>query len=335
MLDLSRYPTLEYARQWSEEILEEMTDRLASIKQLNPDIVTVAPSGSIGRLEGMAHSDCDLIVLIKDEAVQDPHRASVAMEDVWSCLEPLELPMPKSSGIYATPASSEQIHNETTLGQIAEDKDIFGKRMQLLLDATPVFGHEEFNDMRYRLLKRYAAGFLIYDQRKEWVYLLNDLLRYFRSYCAWHQFDLSHDPVDSWYMRNAKLRNGRIPMIAALIFLLGECSKEKQDKIGWLHRHLDMTMMERFEFVYRMNRDQHFDRLITAYEFFMQQMNNTAIREKLINTAPETLEELHRTHLPEYEVLHENSNIILTELTRFVLDRRRQWSDSFFEYLLF
>ena len=335
MLDLSGYPTLEYARHWSVNTLKQMEELLRPVAGINPDILVVAPSGSLGRLEGMAHSDCDLIVLIDHEAIQDRQRARRAMQDVWSALEPLNLPMPKSSGIYATPASREQICDYSTLGQVADDKDVFGKRMQILLDSTPVYGHEQFNSLRYELLERYATGFLVNDQRKEWVYLLNDLIRYLRSYCGWHQFDLSHDPIDSWYMRNVKLGNGRIPMFAGLVFLLGECSKEKRDKIGWLHKHLHLTMMQRIEYVYRKNNDPHFEKFIAAYEFFMEQMNREKVREKLITTTPATLEELNQTHLPEYEVLHGNSKEIIRELTRFTLDRRGQWSDAFFDYLLF
>ncbi len=335
MLDLSGYPTLNYARQWSVKTLKQMEDLLKPVADRNPDVLIVAPSGSIGRLEGMGHSDCDLIVLIKHEAVKDKRRSGCAMQDVWNALEPLGLPMPKSSGIYSTPASQEQICDYSTLGQVADDKDVFGKRLQILLDSTPVYGHVEFNNLRYALLERYAAGFLANDQRKEWVYLLNDLIRYLRSYCSWHQFDLSHDPIDSWYMRNVKLRNGRIPMFAALIFLLGECSKETQDKIGWLHKHLHLTMMQRIEFVYRMNDDSCFGEFIAPYEFFMEQMNRKEVREKLVTTTPATLDELNRTSLPDYETLRRNSNRILSELTRFTLERRGQWSDAFFEYLLF
>lgn len=335
MLDLHDYPTLDYARRWSLDTLEKMHDLLESLKRTAPDVITVATSGSLGRLEGMDHSDGDMIVIITDEAASDYEQASNAMQTVWHAITPLDLPMPKASGVYATPASPEQICNHETLGYVADNKDIFGKRLQLLLDARPVYGHEEFSRLRYELLERYAAGFLIHDQRKEWVYLLNDLIRYFRSYCGWHQFDLSNDPVDSWYMRNVKLRNSRIPMFAALLFLLGECSKEKTDKIGWLHAHLDMTVMERLAFVYEQNNDTGFKSIVSAYEYFMTQLNKEEVREQLIKTTPLTLEELYCTRLPEYRDLHENSKTIISELTRFTLARKGQWSDAFFEYLLF
>lgn len=283
----------------------------------------------------MAHSDCDLIVLVTDEAIHDPVRCQKAMQAIWDALDPLGLPLPKSTGIYVTPASHDQICDYSSLGVIADDKNIFGKRMQILLDAKPIYGEDNFQKLVLDLLERYAAGFLIHDQKKEWVYLLNDLIRYFRSYCAWHQFDLSNDPIDSWHMRNTKLRNSRIPMFAALIFLLGECSKEKIDKIGWISEHLLLTPMQRIEKVYALNNDGGFDILLGAYEVFMTRMNSPEVRKVLVEANPESLEELRTIDVPDYNELHANSDIIIKELTRFVLDRRDDWSDAFFEYLLF
>jgi hypothetical protein len=136
-------------------------------------------------------------------------------------------------------------------------------------------------------------------------------------------------------MRNAKLRNSRIPMFAALIFLLGECSKEKQDKIGWLREHLSLTPMQRIEKVYALNNDSGFNLLIDAYEIFMKSINSPEVRKALVEANPNSLDELREMNIPEYNELHANSDILLKELTRFTLDRRGNWSDAFFEYLLF
>lgn len=335
MLNPQKHPTLTYALNWSNDMLEQMQKRLLPLADTAPDVSIAAVSGSLGRLEGMEHSDCDLIVLVDDEAVHDSSRCQKAMQTVWDALEPLGLPLPKSTGIYVTPASHDQICDYATLGLIADDKNIFGKRMQILLDAKPVYGEENFQNLVQGLLERYAAGFLIYDQQKEWVYLLNDLIRYFRSYCAWHQFDLSNDPIDSWHMRNTKLRNSRIPMFAAMILLLGECSKEKKDKIGWLHEHLLLTPMQRIEKVYQLNNDEGFSILLDAYEIFMRRMNSSEVRKVLVEANPKSLEELRKIDLPDYNELQANSDIIIKELTHFVLDRRGNWSEAFFEYLLF
>lgn len=335
MIDLQKHPTLTYARDWSSNMLQQMQERLLPLADSTLDVSIVAASGSLGRLEGMTHSDCDLIVLVNDDAIHDSDRCQKAMQAVWDALDPLGLPLPKSTGIYVTPTSYQQICDYTTLGLVADNKNIFGKRMQILLDAKPVYGAGNFQTLTRGLLERYATGFLIYDQRKEWVYLLNDLIRYLRSYCAWQQFDLSNDPIDSWHMRNTKLRNSRIPMFAALIFLLGECSKEKQDKITWLCEHLSLTPMQRIQKVYALNNDNGLDVLLDAYEIFMTQISSPEIRKILVAADPTSLDALRAMDIPEYNELHTNSDIIIKELTRFVLDRRGDWSDDFFEYLLF
>jgi hypothetical protein len=124
-------------------------------------------------------------------------------------------------------------------------------------------------------------------------------------------------------------------MFAALIFLLGECSKEKQDKIGWLREHLSLTPMQRIEKVYALNNDDGFNILIDAYEVFMTSINSPEVRKALVEANPDSLDELRVMDVPEYNKLHANSDILLKELTRFVLDRRGDWSDAFFEYLIF
>ena len=334
-LDFSRCPTLAYARDYTLDLIRRMEQALAPLAQVNSGVTSAIASGSIGRLEAMGHSDCDLMVIVDEDTAADPARARAAMDVVWTALEPLGIPLPKSSGIYSVPASQAQICDHSTLGLVADDKNVFGKRLQFLLDARPVFGRQAYEDLIDGLLQRYAAGFLEYDPRKEWVTLLNDILRYFRSYCVWHQYDLSFDPIDSWFVRNAKLRNSRLLMFAALILLLGECSKERKDKIGWMRERLHLTPLERLQYVFDANGDGGMQRILPAYDRFLELLRSDAVREALIQTHPQTLKERHQTHLPAYEEMKDCSRVLMRELTRCVLDRRDDWSERFFEYLLF
>lgn len=336
MFDCNKHPTLSYAHDWSADTLLKMQQCLSSLDDHTSDLlVTIAVSGSLGRLEGMQHSDCDLIVLVNDDVIKDDLCCRKIMQSVWDALTPLGLPLPKANGIYATPASPRQICDYHTLGLIEDDKNTFGKRMQILLDTRSVYKEENFHTLVRDLLKRYATGFLIYDQKKEWVYLLNDLIRYFRSYCAWHQFDLTNEPTDNWYMRNLKLRNSRILMFAALILLIGECSKEKDDKIGWLYRYISLTPLQRIERVYELNQDNNFAVLLDAYELFMARMRSPTVRKDLLKANPGSLQELSMMRPDSYQELHSNSDRVIGELTRFLLQRKDNWSQAFFEYLLF
>ena len=67
----------------------------------------------------------------------------------------------------------------------------------------------------------------------------------------------------------------------------------------------------------------------------MQGMNSPEVRNVLVEANPKTLEDLRAMNFPVYDELHDNSDIIIRELTRFVLDRRGDWSEAFYEYLLF
>ena len=79
MLNPQKHPTLVYAHDWSNDMLEQMQKRLLPLVETAPDVSIAAVYGSLGRLEGMAHSDCDLIVLVDDEAVHDSSRRQKAM----------------------------------------------------------------------------------------------------------------------------------------------------------------------------------------------------------------------------------------------------------------
>jgi hypothetical protein len=215
---------------------------------------------------------------------------------------------------------------------VVEEPALFGKRFQLLLDTRPVFGTGAYHRLVRVVLDRYAAGFVADDPHKEWVYLLNDLVRYFRSLCLECQWDFSTGN-EGWYIRNAKLRHSRVVMYAGLLFLLGACSQERRDKVGWLLRHLDKTPLERLEWVYEHHGDPHFPRIATAYDRFLACLEVPANRAALIAAAPPV------PPVPEvpplYAELHAGSRQLLAELLRFVLARRGEWSEGFFEYLLF
>lgn len=330
---LKEYPILQYAHNWSADLRQQMATHLLPLAEIAPYILTVAVSGSLGRLEGLPHSDCDLLVLLHDSATD--LEVEQAMQKVWDLLLPLNLLLPKQGGIYVSPCRCEEICNADSLGVVAELPDRFGKRMQVLLDAQAVYGETGFQTVLQKVLQRYASGFLQYDAKKEWLYLLNDVLRYFRAYCAWRQFDLTHDATNNWFTRNIKLRNSRLLMFAGLIFLLGECSKEKVDKIAWLQRYLALTPLQRIAHVYKANADENFTVLLDGYAFFMDHMNTEKVRQELLAVQVNSLAELRRKEPQIYTELHARSKRIRQELTRFVLARQTDWSAAFFEYLLF
>lgn len=322
----------------SAAIYMRVSETLADYDPKNEKIVTLAAAGSLGRMEALSHSDCDLIVIMADELEGDTDAASRIMHEVWAQLEPLRLRLPKSWGIFVEPATIAGLTRPEALGNLNDSRAVFGKRLQCLLDSQPLFRPQQFQLLQERLLQWYATAFVHEHPHKPWTYLLNDLIRYYRSYAAWQQFELKVEHDDSWFIRNAKLRTSRLTMYAGMLLLLGECSRYSEpDKIGWLLGKLTLTPLERLVWVMEQHPGHATDivRLIECYEVFLAAMNDEATRNALIQKAPRTLNDLPPVKVPEYEPIHNSSAEIMDILTRFVLARANDWSPAFLRYLMF
>jgi hypothetical protein len=333
VMALEDFPALARAWKWSWERLIRMRACLADLPRRAPGVAVVAVSGSLGRLEAGPLSDGDLIVVLSDDVASELDRTA-GVTAVWDALAPLNLPRPQATGIFATAVTRAELCDPTSRGRVVEDCALFGKRIQLLLDTQPVHGPDAYAGLVRAVIERYAAGFVAHDSTKEWIYLLNDLVRYFRSLCLEAQWNFSQQG-GGWYIKSLKLRHSRVAMYAGLLFLLGECSREKNDKVGWLMARLHSTPLERIAFVYRARQDPFFKRVASAYNRFLAGMNDPATRTALGAAAPSGPEELSAEGSPAYAELHANSRTLLGELVRFVLARREDWSERFFEYLLF
>ena len=169
---------------------------------------------------------------------------------------------------------------------------------------------------------------------------MNDLIRYFRSLAVNYQWDFENQ-VEKWGIRNVKLRHSRLVMYSGLLFLLGEASKEREHKVPWLKQKLKMTPLERLAWVYEMNSDWNFFRVMGSYSFFLSRISNKQVREKL-NYNPNDLINVtakddygNRYSNEEFSNLKSNSDGLIAELLRFILSRRGDWTERFFEYLIF
>ena len=279
VMALENYPALATAWKWSWERLTRMRACLADLPRRAPEVAAVAVSGSLGRLEAGPYSDGDLIVVLSSEASSELDRTA-GVTAVWDALAPLNLPRPQANGIFATAVTRAELCDPASRGRVVEDRALFGKRIQLLLDTQPVHGPDAYAGLVTAVIERYAAGFVAHDATKEWVYLLNDLVRYFRSLCLEAQWNFSPQG-GGWYIKSLKLRHSRVAMYAGLLFLLGECSREKNDKVGWLTARVHRTPLERIAEVYRGRQDPHFNRVASAYDRFLAGMNDPSTRAAL------------------------------------------------------
>jgi hypothetical protein len=181
-------------------------------------------------MESCALSDGDLIVILRDRVVPDGAEAKCAFEALWGQLESLRIAKPKEGGAFSQATSMSQLRDKKSLGGYGEDMRVLSKRLLLLLETQPVFANEEYAAVVEEIVDAYAENYVVRDSTKEWVFLLNDLIRYFRCLCVNYQWDFQNQH-GKWPIRNVKLRHSRLIMYGGLLGLLGESSKERADKV--------------------------------------------------------------------------------------------------------
>ncbi|MDJ0705536.1 MAG: hypothetical protein QNJ46_19850 [Leptolyngbyaceae cyanobacterium MO_188.B28] len=340
-VDISRYKAIRDNWDSSRETIKKIRQCLESGKsQIPPEVITIAAAGSTGRMEASPGvSDADLIVLLSDDIDLESEDAKKIYDSIWELLDPLKLPRPKSTGVFAKPINQKQLLS--SIGDANERYATYGKRLLLLLETQPLFRNEDYTQLIEAIVERYAERYVKQDSRKEWTLLLNDLIRYFRSLAVNYQWDFENQ-VEKWAIRNIKLRHSRLIMYSGLLMLLGEASKERKDKVGWLKKNLKMPPLERIARVYEKNCDWSFHRVIGPYDNFLWKLSDKKIRDEL-NYNPSYLDPKaseedsyeNRYNKPEFASLKANSDGLIAELLRFVLSRRGDWSERFFEYLIF
>ena len=330
-IDLGTYPTIQAHWQKSRERNNKIREQLAKAC-LPQEVRTLAVAGSLGRMEYGDESDCDLLVVLTDTAQQNPAIANDAYARVWAALEPLNLELPKATGTFSTPTSLRHLCDKRNVGAPDEDLRVLAKRLLLLLETQPVYNDQEYDELVTGMVNSYADGYVDRTPTKEWVFLLNDLIRYFRSLCVNYQWDFRAEHM-KWPLRNTKLRHSRLAMYGGLLLLLGECSLESKDKVLWLRSRLKMTPLERIAWTYAQNGDDRVSEVLQRYEVFLAGISNPTVRAALNKADPDSYNK--RYDNDDYKRLKDNSDMFVRELLRFTLDRRGTWTERFFEYLVY
>ncbi len=325
-VNMHRYLILDENWQSTKTIVNTHRDKLKN-GAVHPDVITVAAVGSLGRMEASDESDVDIVIVVKDD--KNDKEATDAFDSVWQALELDEKHKPKKDGVFSKPISADTLCGKN-IGNASEEMRVFGKRLLLLLESQPLYDDLGYDALITDIVNRYAKGYVDTDPNKEWTFLLNDLLRYFRALCVNYQFDFENDNR-KWPLRNIKLRHSRVVMYSGLLFLLGEESVERTDKIASLLEKLRLTPLERLAYAYERNKDWSFYRIAGLYNTFLGKINDPDIRKALIDQG----EYKDRYLAAHYSDLKANSDSLVAELLRFVMSQRGRWSERLFEYLLF
>ncbi len=320
--DLSPYETLRRNREYAISLLRQINVSLSQ-RYDGQDGFCIAVAGSYGRLEASELSDMDLFIVYDDRVSK--LEANVLREAAILEIRNLDIRVPNPRGVFVEPSHLGQLIE--SIGSMDDQVRQLSQRMLLLMESQALYNEKFFRNAVKKLIDRYCE-YVVYNPEKEFVVLLNEVIKYFRTICVNYQFSFWRDN-ETWPIGNLKLRHSRVIMYGGLLLLVLNASKYGRDKCDYLERNILFTPLEKACHVY-MDNNENPAQFLPFYERFLYMMSDRKVRESLIG-----LGYSQRYESGYYTELKDNSDKLISELTRFVLSRRSAWTDSAFEYLIF
>ena len=310
-------------------VCEELRAALAGLGLSQNGVHTIYAAGSVGRLEICEDSDVDGVVVLSGPLSEFQSRD--LMRAIESCYAEAGLVVAKSGGIYRQPITKAQLLNIDTRGSLTESPGIYGKRIQILLDARPLFGEQSFQGLQQEVLKWFMPklGRTVPVEN----FLLTELKRYYAAYSLWQNFKFTKSAEDGWLLRQAKLKITRTSTITGLILLLGARSDSARDFD--LMQHLFLTPLERILNVFsRYAETRYCEQYLAAYESAVRLLGNQQVRRRLIEFSPESHADIDDKVPEEFIELCDLAAQLGDITAAFILDRKSDWSREFYRQCL-
>lgn len=327
---LKRHHAIRSNREFSLSKLELVRSKLAlAPADIRSQIETVVTVGSYGRSEASSESDFDRIVIVKDSLDQDAiSKFSDGFDQFMNpILDECQLSKPNPKGIFIRPISREQI--VSIAGDMKETYADLSRRVLLLLESKSALNEREYDTVLEEVLGKYAED-VVYQNNKNFVFLLNDVIRYFRSICVNYQYTKAGTEWGKWPLRNIKLRHSRVIMYFSLVAALGALSRyEKSNKLEVLRGLIGLEPLKRLFVAYQLSNDDGFFRVAEYYDVFLLYLNKEDVRARLGG-----LDYANRYESEDFSILKANSDALAAELWRFFQSQKGKWNDRFFEYMI-
>jgi predicted nucleotidyltransferase len=227
------WPAIEAARASAEEVRQLLSEVLGEFSSDDLDIVVF---GSLARGEWTSGSDIDWTLLIDGQASPD-HRtvARMVRETIATTIfRGKKLPAPGTEGIFGNMAFSHDIVHH--IGGQADTNRNTTQRILLLLEARAIRHSSHsgtlgpYDRVVRSILHRYLHDDTNFsaggdDESRIPRFLLNDVVRYWRTMCVDFAYKEWEQAGSKWAMRNLKLRTFRKLLFVSGLLAIFSCYK--------------------------------------------------------------------------------------------------------------
>jgi predicted nucleotidyltransferase len=293
---------LAEAKQSALEVQELLRGALRDFSSDDVDIVTF---GSLARLEWTSGSDVDWTLLIDGQAIPEHKTIARTIRERLQDLEyrGIALPKPGAEGIFGSLAFSHDIIHH--IGGQADSNRNTTQRVLLLLEASPIRTDRgnrtavgPYERVVRGILYRYLhddTNFRSHATNESRIprFLLNDLVRYWRTMCVDFAYKEWEQAGSKWALRNVKLRMSRKLLFVSSLLTVFSCFQNPSlasipagDYISKMQEHL-----AKFVFatplniltwtLERLSLEEECRKLLHIYDGFVAKLDNTSVRDCL------------------------------------------------------
>ena len=295
------WPTIQAARQAARDRQEIFVTAFEGI--IPPDVSLVA-FGSIARLEVTSGSDVDWTLLV-DGSV-DPRHHSLVVE-VTRRFKVLDESAPGPEGVFGGLSISHDLVH--LIGGEEDTNANMTVRLLLLLESTAIGKRDAYARVLRAVLHRYISedfGWQQANARNMPRFLLNDIVRYWRTITIDFAFKRRERSLEGWALRTVKMRMSRKLTFARGLLMCFNCSADASlaDEItghpkdgphaiaaavSFLEKQVACTPLDAmaaavlpYEGLY-----EHGKKLFGAYEQFLMLLSDETARKALKELSPD------------------------------------------------
>jgi hypothetical protein len=279
------FPALHGARARTEAQVADRAAALAGHAELEG--LSTCVFGSWGRGELTGGSDDDWAVLVGrpfEEDDKDVRREVLAASKAFGASDR----QPGAQDVFGLPFDVTELSRN--IGLDADTNTNLTRRMLLLLESRELHGHVRAHAVD-EILARYLSHVKPFRPPR---FLLNDLVRYWRTICVDFEGKGASPGSDpKWATRNAKLRTSRKLLFAGGLVTVLLCHlMEARDMQRFLARWFDAAPTDRLAaaFLYADVREPG-ARALAAYDRWIELMESNAARQELTTLSFESREE--------------------------------------------
>ena len=204
------FPALDAARALTDARCDAARAALAGVPR-DPDVAVVL-LGSWGRRELTSGSDDDVLIVTTGDR----------REELRPRLEELQPAFGGASGAQGTFDEVVSVRELATIGLEADSNRVLTRRMLVLLESAPLLGADVHRTVLATLLDAYLGSGERRDRRPP-RFLLNDVIRYWRTVAVDFEAKARAGEDGKWALRHAKLRTSRTMLFAGGLLPLLEC----------------------------------------------------------------------------------------------------------------